>query len=63
MTTDARTTTRPTWQRRVLQLALSVPELAVAAGLGFAVFTVTMVLGCRALYPACDSTGAMENSV
>jgi len=59
VTTDARTTTRPSWQRLVLQLALSVPELAVAAGLGFAVFTVTMVLGCRALYPACDSTGGL----
>jgi hypothetical protein len=38
---------------------LSVPELAVAAGLGFAVFTVTMLLGCRFLTPVCDSTGGL----
>lgn len=59
MTTDSSTPARPRWQRLLLQLVLSVPELAVAAGLGFAVFTVTMRLGCRALSPACDSTGGL----
>jgi len=59
MTTAADATARPRWQRLLLQLALSVPELAVAAGLGFAIFTATMLLGCRALSPACDSTGGL----
>jgi len=59
VTTHASTPARPRWQRLLLQLALSVPELAVAAGLGFAIFTVTMALGCRALSPACDSAGGL----
>jgi len=59
VTSNANTPARPRWQRLLLQLALSVPELAVAAGLGFAVFTITMVLGCRALSPACDSAGGL----
>jgi hypothetical protein len=59
MTTGASTSARPRWQWLLLQLALSVPELAVAAGLGFAIFTVTMTLGCRALFPICDSTGGL----
>ena len=59
MTTDESTTARPRWQWLLLQLALSVPELAVAAGLGFAVFTVTTMLGCRSLSPICDSAGGL----
>jgi len=59
MTPPADPPARPRWQRLLLQLALSVPELAVAAGLGFAIFTVTMTLGCRALFPICDSTGGL----
>jgi hypothetical protein len=58
MTTDTNAP-RSRWRRLLVQIALSVPELAIAFGLGFAVFTGTMVLGCRALYPACDSTGGL----
>ena len=59
MTTAANTTAGARWQKLLLQLALSVPELAIAGGLGFAVFWGTTAVGCRALYPVCDSTGGL----
>ena len=59
MTTAANTTAAPRWQKLLFQLALSVPELAIAGALGFAVFWGATALGCRALYPVCDSAGGL----
>jgi len=59
MTTAANTTAGARWQKLLFQLALSVPELAIAGGFGFAVFWGATALGCRALYPVCDSTGGL----
>jgi hypothetical protein len=48
------------WQQVLVQLALSVPELAIAFGLGFAVFWGAMALGCRVVGSSvCDSAGAL----
>jgi hypothetical protein len=59
VTAEANTAARPWWWKLLLQLALSALELALAFGLVFAIFTGAMVWGCRALYPACDSTGGL----
>jgi hypothetical protein len=47
------------WQRLLGQLALSVPEIAIAWGLGFAVFWGSMALGCRFVGTVCDSAGGL----
>lgn len=44
---------------RLAQLALSVPELAIACGLGFAVFVGATALGCRLVSPACVDVGGL----
>lgn len=60
MAADASAPARPRWQRILFQLALSVPELGVAYGFGFAVFVGAMALGCRLLGASvCDSAGAL----
>jgi hypothetical protein len=59
MTTAANATAGARWQKLLFQLVLSVPELAIAGGLGFAVFWGATALGCRALHPVCDSTGGL----
>jgi len=57
---DAGGAARPRWQRILFQLVLSVPELAIAYGFGFAVFMGAMALGCRVLGASvCDSAGAL----
>lgn len=48
------------WQTLLVQLALSVPELAIAFGLGFATFVGAMALGCRVVGTSvCDSAGGL----
>jgi hypothetical protein len=47
------------WRTLLPQLALSVPELAIAYGFGFAVFWIATWLGCRAVSPVCDSAGGL----
>src|SRR5690348_12245364 len=48
------------WQGLLFQLALSVPELAIALGLGFAAFVGAMALGCRIVGASvCDSAGGL----
>ena len=60
MTTDASATPGSRWRTLLLQLALSVPELAIAAGFGFAAFVGAMALGCRVVGPSvCDSAGGL----
>jgi len=60
MSAAAGTTARPRWQGLLFQLALSVPELAIAFGLGFAAFVGAMALGCRIVGSSvCDSAGAL----
>jgi hypothetical protein len=52
--------TRPRWQTLLAQLALSLPELAIAYGLGFAAFFGAMALGCRVVgSQVCDSAGGL----
>jgi hypothetical protein len=52
--------TRPSIRKVLGQLALSVPELAIAFGFGFAVFMGAMSLGCRVVGSSvCDSAGAL----
>jgi hypothetical protein len=60
MTTGAITPARPRWQSVLLQLALSVPELVIALGFGFAAFVGAMALGCRVVgVSVCDSAGGL----
>ena len=43
----------------LLQLALSIPELGIAAALGLAIFWAGTAAGCRLAVPICDSTGGV----
>jgi hypothetical protein len=60
MTTDTHAAAGSRWPKVLLQLALSVPELAIAYGFGFAVFVGAMALGCRAVgSTVCESAGGL----
>ena len=60
MSAPANATARPRWRSVLLQLALSVPELAIAQGLGFAAFVGATALGCRVVGSSvCDSAGGL----
>ena len=60
MSAAANATARPRWTGVLLQVALSVPELAIAQGLGFAVFVGAMALGCRIVGSSvCESAGGL----
>jgi hypothetical protein len=60
MSAPTNAATSPRWQSVLLQLALSVPELAIAAGFGFAAFVGVMALGCRVVGSSvCDSAGGL----
>jgi hypothetical protein len=59
MMTDSKTSAGSRWPKLLAQLALSVPELAIAYGFGFAVFWGVLALGCRAVSPVCDSAGGL----
>jgi hypothetical protein len=49
----------PRWRTLLPQLALSVPELVIAFGFGFALFWIATALACRAVSPVCDSAGGL----
>jgi hypothetical protein len=60
MTSGTDTAVGPRWRTLLAQLALSVPELAIAHGLGFAAFVGAMALGCRVVGSSvCDSAGGL----
>ena len=56
---DVATARRPRTQAVLIQLALSVPELAIAAGFGFAAFWGTTAFSCRLAPAICDSAGGL----
>lgn len=60
MASNASSTNGSRWRPLLFQVALSVPELAIAQGLGFAVFVGAMALGCRIVGSSvCESAGGL----